>query len=137
MLNAYERQLILDNPNVNIPVLARLIGCTPSQAANVRMKDPVGKWFYKAKGIPFTSKSSEGRYMVNHRGNSLVATEFFYKAIGCVDRLIECIDKEGFSRVQYEHREYKKRGPRLEIAKESRYAIPAGYKITRKSDFKR
>lgn len=137
MLNAYERQLILDNPNVNIPVLARLIGCTPSQAANVRMKDPVGKWFYKAKGLPFTSKSSAGRYMVNHRGNSLVATEFFYKALGCVDRLIECIDKEGFSRVQYEHREYKKRGPRLEISKEIRYVIPAAYKIARKSDFKR
>ena len=137
MLNAYEQQLILDNPNLNTPVLARLIGCTPSQASNVRIKNPLGKWFYKGKGLPFTSKSSEGRYMVNYRGNSLVATSFFSKAIGCVDRLIQCIDNEGFYRVTYEYNEYRKRGVKLEVAKESRFAIPAGYKIARKSDFKR
>lgn len=137
MLNAYEQQLILDNPNVNIPVLSRLIGCSPSQAANVRIKEPVGKWFYKAKGLPFTSKSSAGRYMVNYLGNPLVATLFFNKAIGCVDRLIQCIDNEGFSRVHYEYSEYKKRVVKLEVAKESRYAIPAIYKIAKKSDFKR
>lgn len=137
MLNAYEQQLILDNQNVNIPVLARLIGCTPSQAANVRIKNPAGKWLYKGKGLPFTSKSSEGRYMVNYRGNSLVATSFFSKAIGCVDRLIECIDNEGFYRVFYEFKEYRKRGIRLEIAKENRFEIPLGYKIAKKSDFKR
>lgn len=145
MLNAYEKQLILDNPNVNIPVLAKLIGCSSASAASYRVKWPTAKWYYKAKGLPFTSKSAEGVYKVNYRGTAIVSTAHFSKAMGCVDRLIECIEGGEFGRIQYDKSEYEKRNlkPRVERTlnfkrvNDGEFVLPANYQIAKKSDFKR
>lgn len=145
MLNAYEKQLILDNPNVNIPVLAKLIGCSPASAASFRVKEPTAKWYYKAKGLPFTSKSADGRWMVNYRGNPIVSTVYFSKAMGCVDRLIECIEGDVFGRVQYKKSEYEQRNikPKAERTlnfkqeNDGGFVLPSNYQIAKKSDFKR
>ena len=106
MLNAYERQLILDNPNLNACVLAGFIAAKSQTVTSFRFRNKIkSKWYHKGNKIPFLSVRTNDRYALDiyFRSGTLATSGSFSKAIKIVDHLIWCIELGMFDKPRIEN----------------------------------
>lgn len=106
VLSRNQIRLIIQNPNINAGVLAKLIGAKQQTVTSFRFRNNItAKWHYKGFGIPFTKARGDDRYQieVQFRNKSIASSNRLDKTIGVVDHLIYCINNDFFNMPRVEN----------------------------------
>lgn len=106
MLSKQQKQLIIDNPNLNACVLAKFIGAKSQTVTSFRFRNKIkSKWYHKGNKIPFLSVRTNDRYALDvyFRSGTLATSGSFSKAMKIVDHLIWCIELDMFDKPRIEN----------------------------------